>query len=223
MYDPSPVVLTFFWCVQFYVLYEYVFKVSEWGNDVDLMDTPKWRDAVVLPTQLLVFPSLLAASLRANARSFRDAWKGKRVRNGLDAHQTTYAYVFTLFALSDFVIYSEMRTVLVLHHIIVCVANVLSMREWTDGFPLYFAGAVALELGSASVNLAMLFPESVVFKMCYVIVMTLSNVVAGILTCRWCTLKTIPRAARGAWFVIVLALLFMRERAMVNGIFFARW
>lgn len=219
-----PLRVAFFWCVQFYVLCEYVFKPTEWGNEVDRMGTPKWRDAVVLPSQLFVFPTLLLYSLLSNENSFRDAWKGKRSRQfGLGLYQKTYAYIFALFALSDFVIYPELKTVLKVHHFVVFAGNLLSMSIWKDGFPLYFAGAVALEIGSASVNFAMIFPESHMMRVVYAIVMTLSNIVAGLFTCRWCTIKTIPRIARGAWFVIVLALLALRERAMVNGLFYSKW
>ncbi len=154
---------------------------------------PKWRCIWAMPTQVLVFPPAFVLA-RRRSRSMKH-WCAEWARTQGGEWSWLFAYVFPAFLLIDFAI-THVRPMLTLHHITCLVGHYVGTFAVREAFPYYFAGVVALELGSAGCNLFCYYPS---FEAFYLIATTASNIITLLCTRRWCqTVDAAGRVRRGA-------------------------
>ena len=162
--------------------------VSIYGDDPPSADTggaPLWRCALALPTQLLVLPGLFGFGWASNGWSmgeWRRRWDAAEV--DWNAAESAYFCVFGGFMLVDFCICS-VRPVMALHHVVCLLGHVTGVILDPLGMPDYFAGVVALEMGSAACNLYWLYPQSRLASLIYLLGMPLSNLLALYSATQW--------------------------------------
>ena len=88
-----------------------------------------------------------------NDRSLTKFRKRVAKRGGIPREDTfswVYVYLFLLYGVDFYWI--ELRTMLRIHHVACILGHLLSVFLWKTGFPLYFTGAVVLEIGSAGID-----------------------------------------------------------------------
>merc|ERR1719353_2419610 len=76
----------------------------------------------------------------------------------------------------------EDNKVLILHHIVVMLSCVTSLAVIEEGFGVFVMGVIWFEVGSLTFNLYVLRPDLLECVAAYVVVMTISNIVAAALT-----------------------------------------
>lgn len=146
---------------------------------------------------------------------------------------------FAYYLMIDFLIV-ELRTMLKVHHAVCLFGHVCSTYDLrkmarrfgkgttiasffhaTAGFRWYFAGVTSFELGSASMNVMCVYPESTLLMMQYILVMTISNVCAVYCSYRWANTKVGSVKAftcfQGAFGIILtITLAVMRQRKCMS-------
>mmetsp|Transcript_43232 Transcript_43232/g.140210 ORF Transcript_43232/g.140210 Transcript_43232/m.140210 type:complete len:243 (-) Transcript_43232:127-855(-) len=144
---------------------------------------PRWRCALGLPTQVGTLPLLLGCAVVAH-RFDVQRW-GERTSHGelRSVGERAFVAVFPAFLLLDWQI-CDVRVLLAAHHV-VCLAGHACAVLLSAGFPWYFLGVCALELGSASCNLFCLYPSSTMLFALYEVAMSASNLAALVCTWRW--------------------------------------
>ena len=164
---------------------------------------------------LLVWPS----SFMHNDRSLTKFRKRIAKRGGIPREDTfswVYVYLFLTYMVVDFY-WIELRTMLRIHHIVCILGHLLSVFMWKTGFPLYFTGAVVLEIGSAGMNVYVLDPDSNACLMVYAGLMTFSNILAIICSYYWCRIPEIrPRVFAYLWFLITILMAYLRQKKMME-------
>jgi len=168
----------------------------------------RWRSAFGLPMQLVVFPTLLwiAAESRRSDSTM------------LNAADLSFAYIFGVFMLLDFVILESIDTLIKLHHLLCFAGNAFALYGGApvEAFALYFCGVVALEVGTGSLNLWCLYPRSTPLFYTYAITMTLSNIACTACVFEWysCCLTVLSLFPRLMVVSVMVALLFLRQKAV---------
>ena len=151
-----------------------------------------WRGVWALPSQFVLFPAALA---------FRGA-----VADWL------FTYVFALYMLLDLVLAGHMDSIYYAHHG-VCVLGhaivVFTLPE--EAFRTYFAGVVALELGSGVMNVWALTGARWANGL-YAAGMSASNAAAAYLTWRWSQLP-IALAPKVVCLIVAASLIVLRQQA----------
>ena len=163
----------------------------------------------------LVWPS----SFLHNECSLTKFRKRVAKRGGVPREDTfgwVYVYLFLAYMVVDF-FWIELRLMLRIHHVTCILGHLLSVFLWKTGFPLYFTGAVVLEIGSAGMNVYVLDPESDVCLIVYAVLMTLSNLAAVACSYHWCRIPEIrPRVFAYLWFLITILLAYLRQKKMME-------
>jgi hypothetical protein len=177
----------------------------------------RWRCAFGLPTQLVVLPALCYRASHAEATL---GWSARCSSVGLGLWGTAFAYVFGAAMLHDFVAV-RMRPVIVAHHIVSLLAHAYAcLRAGArPAFPWYAIGVASLEIGSAAASAFWLIPPSRGTLLCFLVLMTLSNI-AG-LACTglwWRAARTDgPAAHIGAAVSVVLIAIRQWEAVKVSA------
>jgi len=154
---------------------------------------PRWKCILNMLTQLLVLPPLLACSLTAYGGSF-DRWSRSLMKSSLRGMKSSlqggvciewvFICIFPTWLLLDFVLV-EVRVLMFLHHVVCLFGHYLACFAFPRGFPWYFVGVVALELGSCFCNIFSLWPTSKLAQWVYLVGMSISNMVALECMRRW--------------------------------------
>jgi hypothetical protein len=160
-------------------------------GSMQVAGAPRWRSVSSLGTQWVIFPWCY----------FHGAEVGERL----------FIYVFTLYMLLDFVVV-KLDALLIVHHIFCLLGHALVCVYEPIGLPMYFAGVVALEMGSGSMNQYCVYPGWVGGAILYAVGMSVSNVVALYFAYRWCLLPLSP------WtkllnMAITVVMVFLRQKS----------
>lgn len=152
---------------------------------------PRWRSVSSLGTQWVVLPWCY----------FRGAAIGERL----------FIYVFALYMLFDFVIV-KLDALLIVHHIFCLLGHVLVCVYEPIGLPTYFAGVVALEMGSGCMNQYCVYPLWAGGAPLYMVGMSISNVAGLYFAYKWCLLPISP------WtkllnVLITVIMVFLRQKS----------
>eukprot|EP00316_Scyphosphaera_apsteinii_P008981 CAMPEP_0119319970 /NCGR_PEP_ID=MMETSP1333-20130426/51016_1 /TAXON_ID=418940 /ORGANISM="Scyphosphaera apsteinii, Strain RCC1455" /LENGTH=243 /DNA_ID=CAMNT_0007326545 /DNA_START=156 /DNA_END=887 /DNA_ORIENTATION=- len=163
---------------------------------------PNWRNFLMLPGQCIVLPTLWLLSRRQHNQcmlGLAAAWCGqhahgmcwgahlKQLRTGETPPSPgsinwcwDWAFVFFFAAqlVMDAYLVPDMGALMLLHHAVCLLGHIYGTFMCTRAFPFYFAGCIALELGSAACNIWTMYPQTPGLFSAYAIVMTLSNVLA---------------------------------------------
>ena len=151
-----------------------------------------WRGVWALPTQLVLFP--VALTLRGETADW------------------LFTYVFMLYMLLDFVLAGHLDFIYYIHHSVCVLGHMIVVFALPDeAFTTYFAGVVALELGSGAMNVWALTRARWANAL-YAIGMTLSNAAAAYLTWRWSQLQ-IALVPKAVCLVVASALVVLRQKA----------
>lgn len=143
--------------------------------------TPRWRSAVGLITQLGVLPVLFFVALISNGDAQGWSDRSAASRDGMHFMGWAFAAIFPSLMLLDFVL-CELSPLIMAHHLVCVLGHVYACTVAARSFPAYFAGVVALEVGSGGTGVHCLSPKS--FSAANMLVlMTISNLVA--LGCVW--------------------------------------
>lgn len=151
---------------------------------------PRWRSVTSMITQLLVLPVCWCTG---------------------QAGERTFIYIFALYMLLDFVLV-KLDTLLIVHHVFCLVGHIIVVVVLPEGLPIYFAGVVALELGSGTMNQFALWPDKGPRAAVYAVGMTVSNGAALWLTYEWSRLP-IPLPPKVLNALITAIMVFMRQKS----------
>ena len=166
------------------------------SRDVD--GSPRWRCASGLPTQLVLLPALLC-------------WH----HQGSEVAASSFNYIFALYIFSDF-IFVSMHPLVKLHHVTCMLGHGLVNLLQPEGFGVFFAGCVVLEIGSGCFNFWLLEPRASWRYRLFLISMTASNLGALYVNYEWLRLPVTPWSAQSANqllnALITLALIVMRQK-----------
>ena len=143
--------------------------------------TPRWRSAVGLITQLGVLPVLFIVALISNGDAQGWSERSAASRDGMHCMGWAFAAIFPSLMLLDFVLCKLSRLIMA-HHLVCVLGHVYACTVAARSFPAYFAGVVALEVGSGGTGVHCLSPKCFTAANMLVL-MTLSNLVA--LGCVW--------------------------------------
>tara|TARA_B100000795_G_scaffold165267_1_gene124333 strand:- start:65 stop:772 length:708 start_codon:yes stop_codon:yes gene_type:complete len=174
----------------------------------DVGGAPRWRSFVGLGTSAGALPLLLGASIvRAGGYS---AWVS--VAGELKAFDRAFGYVFGGLMLADFGQRTMHTPLLKVHH-----ATCLAGHAWCalcapSGFAGYFAGVVALELGSAATCVHALWPRRLPPPR-MLTCMTLSNIAAAAAVWAFCG-QAAAEAPTGRWVAALVSLALIAVRQM---------
>jgi hypothetical protein len=160
-------------------------------GSVKVAGAPRWRSVSSLGTQWVVFPWCY----------FCGAATGQRL----------FIYVFALYMLLDFVIV-KLDTLLIVHHIFCLLGHALVCMYEPIGLPTYFAGVVALEMGSGCMNQYCVYPRWAGGALLYAVGMSISNAAGLFFAYRWWLLPISP------WtkllnVVITVIMVFLRQKS----------
>ena len=151
-----------------------------------------WRGVWAMPTQFVIFPAAFA-------------WRGAEA-------DWLFVYVFFLYMVLDLFLAGHIDFIFYVHHG-VCVLGhtivVFTLQE--EAFTTYFAGVVALELGSGVMNVWALTNARWANAL-YAVGMTASNTAAAYLTWQWSQLS-IARAPKAICLVVAAGLIVLRQQA----------
>lgn len=179
----------------------------------------RWRCAFGLPTQLVVLPALCYRASRAEAHGI-PGWSARCSSRGLGPWGAAFAYVFGAAMLYDFVAV-RMRPVLVAHHVVSLLAHAYAClrARARPAFPWYALGVAALEIGSAAASAFWLIPPSRTTLVCFLVLMTLSNIAGLACTGPWWreARNDGPAAHVGAAVSVALIGIRQWEAAKVSG------
>lgn len=162
----------------------------------DAHGAPRWRCALSAQMQWAVLPACWFLETPTATRAF--------------------VYVFALYLLLDFVI-TQLSTLLVVHHVFCLLGHLIVAFALPATLPVYFAGVVALELGSGFFNLWCLRPDSEARALLYIVGMTISNAAACAVGYRWVQLD-IPLAPKVLNTIISAIMVVMRQKACYKNI-----
>jgi hypothetical protein len=87
--------------------------------------------------------------------------------------EAAFIYIFALYMICDMLLVPISRLIL-LHHIFCLLGHALVVFWLSSGFATYFAGVVALEIGSGAMN-AFLLRQNRCSSAIYLLTMSLSN------------------------------------------------
>ena len=185
----------------------------------------RWRFFWAIPTQLLVLPALLAFSYAAHGFSF-EAWCKKWEQRASRAYvfaqgrastaEMVFIYLFPGWLLLDWVLV-EVRPLMALHHIVCIIGHVGGVIIWPWGFPWYFAGVVALEIGSCCCNIMCVWARSRCAMALLIVGMTASNLTACATMRRW-ALATRPFVGKVIGMFITVGLAYVREEEAFKSV-----
>lgn len=184
--------------------------VRTFGTEV-IEGTPRWRSAAGPGTSLVTLPAIFAASLWT-AGSF-DLWSQRCAELGLGVFDWGFFLVFTGLMITDFVQGVLCSYLLIAHHLVCILCHLFACFFALAAFPFYFAGVVALELGSAATCVHSVWPKAFPASR-MMLVMTVSNVFATLCTSYWFStlLDTIPISSWiGSLISCVLVLLRQKD------------
>ena len=169
------------------------------GCDLDDEGMPRWRCATGIATQLLVFPTLFVLSLASFGFSFstwsRTAGSAFFTETGVRFYDWAFMYVFAAYMLQDVIVCRELSFMMKLHHVGCLLGLFFAFAGCPSGFPYFVAGAVALEAGSAALNVYCLYPHRRDAQWLFVIGMSSSNAAAVLCCAAWLCLS-FPLAAK---------------------------
>ena len=161
-----------------------------------------WRNAWSLPTQLGLLPLLyVSRTWQPAAAAFSD---------------TLFAYLFVLYMCLDFVFVS-VSGLLAVHHIVCLIGHATVCLFLPQGFATYFAGVVALEVGSATINIWLLDSRSRARMALFALGMTASNAAACGVAYQWALLPIAP-VPKAINLVLTLAIVAIRQVSMVDDL-----
>ena len=200
---------------------------KHWGHS-EIGGAPQWRNAIGLPTQFAVIPPIFALAYAANGRSLR-RWGERWDRERSGAFEWMFLYIFAAFLLCDFFTHEPVPMML-WHHIGCllgvraranrrhrrCAQHVVAAFVVPRGFPLYFAGVVALELGSGVCNVFYLEapPQGAAVTLLYAVGMTVSNVGASACARLWCSRDVVePLSGRILGFFLTGIIVLLRQKS----------
>jgi len=128
-----------------------------------------------------------------------------------------FIYLFYMYMITD-LLFVELETLIRIHHIVCIAGHTLVLKSWKTGFPLYFTGAAALELGSAGMNLYLVYNEDDTCAIIYAFVMTISNIIAVICSYQFALIPEIrPRImAYVLGPLLTTGLAFIRQKVMIE-------
>ncbi|KAL1530949.1 hypothetical protein AB1Y20_001840 [Prymnesium parvum] len=175
--------------------------------------TPLWRSASGLGTSLLSLPLLFAAAL--SSAGGIAAWSRRCAQLGLLTFDWAYFFVFGGLMLVDFAQGVLLTPLLRAHHAVCLCCHLFACLAALPAFPHYFAGVVALELGSAATCAHALRP--VAFPSAALLgVMSASNLAAALCTLRWhaALREAQPIAAWGGASVSAVLMLARQRDAL---------
>ena len=184
----------------------------EFGNLVEghfADGAPRWRCALGMVTQTLILPALFITSWIQHTGMMR-AWGRTWAASAGGGADWLFVFVFVAFMLADWAIV-EVRMVMGLHHVACIIGHLFGAFLTPEGFPFSFAGAVVLELGSATCNLYCLYPSSTAAMMGYLATVSATHVVALASLAGW--YRTIQsRGGRLFAVTLTVALVMLRQR-----------
>jgi hypothetical protein len=157
--------------------------------------TSRWVMSVVYQLSLMVPLGIHAVSVMP-ARSFLDSPAALHP-------VSSRAFVYLMFAM-------EARDVphlkwvdnkvLIVHHVVVMISCVTALAFIEEGFGVFVMGVIIFEVGSFTFNLYVLRPKIREVVVAYVLVMTVSNIVAAVLTIYGATFS-MPTVTRVFFFL----------------------
>ena len=157
------------------------------GCTLDDDGVPRYRNATGFSTQLVFLPCLFLLSFASNGFSFnqwsRTAGEELFTEDGSRFYDWAFCYVFAAYMLTDVALLQHLSLLLRLHHVGCLVGLAIGFAGLPSGFPLFAAGVISLELGSAALNLSCLYPHRY-FRL-FTVVMTVSNSVAVCCCALW--------------------------------------
>jgi hypothetical protein len=162
---------------------------ARFGSTLDEDGVPRYRCASGFSTQLVFLPCLFLLSFASNNFSL-DTWSQRAgaahfTEEGTRFFDWAFCYVFAGYMLSDVVLLKKLSFLLKLHHVGCLLGLALGFAGLPAGFPLFAAGVLSLELGSAAMNLWCLYPHRSAFFRVYAVVMTLSNTFSAVCCAMW--------------------------------------
>ena len=122
-----------------------------------------------------------------------------------------FCYIFALYMLIDFMVV-KLDFILILHHIFCLVGHAIICVYEPEGFMQYFAGVVALELGSGCMNQYCVYPNSALGAPLYVVGMSVSNL-AGLYSAYQWSLLPASFSTKAFNIITIVVIVFMRQKS----------
>lgn len=205
---------------------------------------PCWRAAMNVPTQFVVFPLLFTVAWLNGSRSL-ETWGAEyaartsgsgwwacgdgsgRAAACRRACEVAFAYIMGVYFLVDFAghlfdLLPPMDPIVQLHHAVSFVAHVIAVylpaTRSTRAFAYYWAGLVALEIGSGACNVWTLRKTDPVARHAYFVTMTTSNLIGMVCMRHWFRVLAghAPTGARVFGLVLTATLAAARESECIT-------
>mmetsp|Transcript_41392 Transcript_41392/g.95891 ORF Transcript_41392/g.95891 Transcript_41392/m.95891 type:complete len:170 (+) Transcript_41392:336-845(+) len=141
-------------------------------------------------------------------------WLGQSMQSPTAWASRLFFYNITAHFLKDFM--QGLEPMLVAHHVFCIAILFLQAYVIVDGANSCLAGCAAFELGSAAYNLIKLYPGCESFVTIYVVVMTISNVLAVWCYWEWVKLPDHPKSVDVFATMVTLTLAIMRQKVALE-------
>jgi len=151
--EPSILVLLLVWALSLLIS---IAPAKRHFGTIMVGGSPRWAYAVNVPAQLLILPIVFALACHHKRRTVL-AWLSGATdaTTGRQTYEFMFAYLFAAMLAKDYLLF-ELSPQVHLHHLACCLGHFFVFTAVPQGVPMYFAGAVALEFGSAFCNLYVL-------------------------------------------------------------------
>ena len=189
------------------------------GQKLDSYGAPLWIDCAKLWTQLFVLPLVYWCALRSHAFDM-ERWRATAERSlftetGERHFDWAFCYIFVAYMLVDFRLF-ELDAVMRAHHVACIVGVLFGFVIFPSGFPYFSSGILALEVGSAALNIFCIFPTHPVARSLYFVLMSASNLVAMCLCWTWMT-QEVSASGKAASLILTAGFLAMRQKEVARN------
>jgi len=188
--DPAVVLVLLTWLI---TLVLSISPAKRWAGSRKCGGGPRWGSVIGLPAQLLFLPTIFVLACLDKGDQKWGWLVGsyeQMTENRYQTYESMFALLFAAMLAKDYVLIS-MSPLIHLHHFGCYVGHTFVIFAIPRGFPVYFAGVVALEFGTGFYNIYLLAktaegrdkPPLRPYAIIYLVMMTLSNAMAFICGC----------------------------------------